>query len=112
MLHASRSHRSAPQKFEEAVRQEAETLAAEAQVRAPGALGETVEIMDVSRGPHPAYAIGTSHPVGRHIEFGRAALRIFLADAAFLGALAGCQNRLRNVVLAALKGEKILISDW
>ncbi|MGI8853944.1 MAG: hypothetical protein ACR2GC_11790 [Methyloceanibacter sp.] len=88
------------------MRQEAETLAAEARVRAPGALGQSVEIRDVSHGSRPAYAIGTPHPAGCHIEFGRAALRIFLADAAFLGALAGCQNRLRNVVLAALKGRK------
>jgi hypothetical protein len=68
MLHASRSHRSAPQKFEEAVRQEAETLAAEARGRAPGALGQSVEIRDESCGTRPAYAKGTPHPAGRHIE--------------------------------------------
>ncbi|MGH6791716.1 MAG: HK97 gp10 family phage protein [Methyloceanibacter sp.] len=98
---------SAPQKFEEAVRQEAETLAAEARERAPGALGQSVEIRDVSRGSRPAYAIGTPHPAGRHLEFGTARrptspwlMPLFWARSPAV------KNRLRNVVMAALKAGK------
>jgi len=104
---ASRWYRSAPQKFEEAVRQEAETLAAEARGRAPGALGETIEIRDVSRGARPAYAIGTPHPAGRHLEFGtaRRSASPWLMPL-FWARSPATKNRLRNVVLAALKAGK------
>jgi hypothetical protein len=61
-----------PQDFARSVRQEAEALAAAARDAAPDALGQTVEIRDESRGERPAFAIGTAHPAGRHIEFGTA----------------------------------------
>jgi hypothetical protein len=52
------------------LRIEAEALAAEARAAAPGALGETVEVVDQSHGETPAYAVGTAHPAGRFTEFG------------------------------------------
>ncbi|MGV1013704.1 MAG: HK97 gp10 family phage protein [Methyloceanibacter sp.] len=95
---------TAPEKFAQAVRQEAETLAAEARERAPGELGQSVEIRDVSRVSRPAYAIGTPHPAGRFLEFGTARrpaspwlMPLFWARSPSV------KDRLRKVVLAALK---------
>ena len=49
---------------------EAERLAAGAAENAPGRLGETVEVIEESRGDRPAFAIGTAHRAGRFLEYG------------------------------------------
>ncbi|MGA7456554.1 MAG: HK97 gp10 family phage protein [Methyloceanibacter sp.] len=63
---------SAPEAVKATLREEAEAIAAEARARAPGKLANTIEIVDESRGLKPAYAVGTSDPAGRFIEFGTA----------------------------------------
>jgi hypothetical protein len=76
-------------------------------------LGQSVEIRDVSRGARPAYAIGTPHPAGRHIEFGTALRPAFpWLMPLFWARSPAVKNRLRNGVLAALKAGKILIAVW
>ena len=45
-------------------------IAEDARRRAPGELGQTVEVIDDSRAMRPAYATGTAHPAARHLEFG------------------------------------------
>jgi hypothetical protein len=52
------------------LRAEAEALAAEARARAPGALGESIEILDQGRADSPAFAVGTRDRAGRYIEQG------------------------------------------
>jgi hypothetical protein len=61
-----------PAAIKEALRNEAEAIAAEARARAPGEVADTVEIVDESRGLKLAYAIGTADPAGRFIELGTA----------------------------------------
>ncbi len=61
-----------PAAVKDALRNEAEAIAAEARTRAPGGLADTVEIVDESRGPKLAYAVGTADPAGRFIEQGTA----------------------------------------
>jgi len=61
---------SASEPIKDALRREAEAIAAEARARAPAELADTIEIGYESRGLNPAYAIGTRHPAGRLIEFG------------------------------------------
>ena len=56
----------------QALHAEAVAIAAEARARAPGALGESIEIIDQSRGDSPAFAVGTRDPAGRFIEHGTA----------------------------------------
>jgi hypothetical protein len=56
----------------DALRREAEALAAQARVEALPGLAGTVEIVDESRGTGIAYAIGTPAPEAHAIEFGTA----------------------------------------
>ena len=53
-----------------ALRQEADTIAADAARAAPGRLGETVEVIDESRGDRLSVAVGTAHRAGRFLEHG------------------------------------------
>jgi hypothetical protein len=52
------------------LRHEAEAIAAEAARAAPGRLGETVEVIDESRGDRLSVAVGTAHRAGRFLEHG------------------------------------------
>jgi HK97 gp10 family phage protein len=61
---------SAPQPIKTALRTEAEAIAEEARGQAPDKLGQTIEVVDDSRGKRSAYAIGSSHPAARFLEFG------------------------------------------
>jgi hypothetical protein len=61
---------SAAEPIKDALRGEAEAIAAEARARAPSGLAGTIEVVDESRGLKPGYAIGTVEPAGRLIEFG------------------------------------------
>ena len=61
---------AAPQPIKAVLRTEAEAIAADARRAAPGELGQTVEVIDDSREMRLAYAIGTSDPAGRFLEFG------------------------------------------
>jgi HK97 gp10 family phage protein len=60
------------QPLKAALRAEAEAIAADARNAAPGELGQTVEVIDDSRETRLTYAIGTSDPAGRFLEFGTA----------------------------------------
>jgi hypothetical protein len=55
---------------DDTLRREAEAIAEDAARAAPGRLGQTVEVIDESRGEVSVYAVGTSHPAGRFIEHG------------------------------------------
>jgi hypothetical protein len=59
-----------PRRFKETLRAETEAMAAEARRQAPAELAQSIEVRDVSRGTTPAYTVGTSHPLGRILEFG------------------------------------------
>jgi HK97 gp10 family phage protein len=59
-----------PRRFKEAVRAEAEAIAAEARREAPGELGQSIEVKDASQGTTLAYTISTPDPLGRILEFG------------------------------------------
>jgi hypothetical protein len=61
---------AAPEPIKAALRTEADAIAAEARRGAPGVLGDTVEVIDDSRGTRPAYIIGSSHPAARLLEYG------------------------------------------
>jgi hypothetical protein len=52
------------------LRHEADELAAEAARAAPGHLGATVEVRDVSLGDSIAFAVGTPERAARYIESG------------------------------------------
>jgi HK97 gp10 family phage protein len=54
----------------ETLRRAAETVAAEAARAAPGRLGETVDVIDESRGDRTSFAVGTAHRAGRFLEYG------------------------------------------
>lgn len=56
----------------QALREQAEAIAAEARAEAPRGLADTVEAIDESRGEGIAYAIGTPDPAGHALEFGTA----------------------------------------
>lgn len=92
------------QAFAEAVRREAESLAETARAEAPGMLGETVEIRDESRKERPAYAVGTSHPAARNLEFGtqRRPATPWLMPL-FWARSHAVKDRLRKIVTAALR---------
>jgi len=93
-----------PQDVEEALRAEADAIAEEARRGAPGELGQTVEVVDTGRGEAPAYAIGTTHPAGRFIEFGtvRRPATPWLWPV-FQGRSRGIKHKLGKVVVAAFK---------
>jgi hypothetical protein len=59
-----------PQALKDAGRSEAEVIARDAARGAPGNLGRTVEVKDVSHGDVIAYAVGTDDPAGRFVEYG------------------------------------------
>ena len=62
--------RALPQALKDTARKEAEAMAREAARGAPGDLGRTVEVRDMSHGNRIAYAVGTAHPAGRFVEYG------------------------------------------
>ena len=95
---------AAPQPVKASLRAEAEAIAEDARRRAPGDLGQTVEVIDDSRGMRPAYAIGTAHPAARHLEFGtvRRPATPWLWPA-FRARSAGVKTRLRKLIAAAFK---------
>ena len=61
---------SAPEAFKQALREEAEAIAAEARREAPGELARTIDVVDVSKGERLGFAIGTTDPAGLAAEFG------------------------------------------
>jgi HK97 gp10 family phage protein len=95
---------SAPQPIKAALRTEAEAIAEDARGRAPGKLGQTVETIDDSRGTRSAYAIGSSHPAARFLEFGtaRRPATPWLWPV-FRARSAGVKSKLRKLVAAAFK---------
>ena len=95
---------AAPQPLKQILRAEAEALAEEARQNAPGELGRSVEVRDVSRGTRHEYAIGTPDPAGRYLEFGTA--RRPAAPwlwSVFRARLPGIKQRLRKLAAAAPK---------
>lgn len=62
--------RRVPKRVEDSLRGDADALAGEAARAAPGNLGPTVEVRDVSRGDKIAFAVGTPHEAARFIEYG------------------------------------------
>lgn len=60
----------APEPIKSTLQGEAVAVAEEARRAAPGELGQTVEIVDRSRGTRLAYAIGTAHRAGPFLEYG------------------------------------------
>ena len=95
---------AAPQAFKATLRDEAEALAEEARRDAPGELGRTVEVRDLSQGMRLAYAIGTPDPLGRFLEFGtaRRPATPWLWPV-FRARLPGIKHSLRKVAAAASK---------
>jgi HK97 gp10 family phage protein len=93
-----------PQDVKEALQAEAEAIAEEARRAAPDELGPTVEVIDQSRDMKPAYAIGTTHPAGRFIEFGtvRRPATPWLWPV-FQAHSRGIKHKLGKVVAAAFK---------
>jgi len=59
-----------PKRFKDTLRRDAARLAGEAADAAPGHLGATVEMRDVSRGEKIAFAVGTPHGAARFTECG------------------------------------------
>jgi hypothetical protein len=88
----------------EALRKEAEALAAEARAGAPAGLAQSVEIRDESRGTGIAYAIGTPDPAGPALEFGtvRTAASPWLLPV-FRARRGVVNDVLRNAVQAAFR---------
>jgi len=62
--------RGLPQALKDTARHEAEAIAKEVARGAPGDLGRTVEVTDMSHGSRIAYAVGTALPAGRFVEYG------------------------------------------
>ena len=95
---------SALQPIKASLLAEAEAIAEHARSEAPGELGQTVEVVDNSRGMRPAYAIGTAHPAARHREFGtvRRPATPWLWPA-FRARSAGVTTKLRKLIVAAFK---------
>ena len=88
----------------EALRKEAEALAAEARAEAPVGLAQSIEVRDESRGTRIAYAIGTPDPAGPALEFGT----VRKAASPWLLPVFGAQRSvvndvLRNAVQAAFR---------
>jgi hypothetical protein len=90
--------------LKETLRSEAEAIAEEARSAAPGDLGRSVEVVDVSLETRPAYAIGTQDPVGRFLEFGtvRRPASPWLLPV-FRAHLPGLKDKLGKIVAAPLK---------
>jgi HK97 gp10 family phage protein len=93
---------AAPEPIKEALRREAEAIAEAARASAPAELGQTIEIVDQSRGLKPAFAIGTADSAGRFIEFGTARRRAepWLWPA-FRARLPAVKHELRKLISAA-----------
>ena len=83
------------------LRREADAIAADAARAAPGALGQTVDVIDESRGEQIAYAIGTAHRAGPFVEYGtiRRPATPWLGPA-FRAHLRGIKHSLRNILRA------------
>lgn len=98
---------SAPQPIKAALQTEAEAIAEDARRGAPGDLGQTVEVIDESRGTSFAYAIGTARPAARHVEFGtaRRPATPWLWPV-FRARSAGVKPKLRKLVAAAFKNSR------
>jgi bacteriophage HK97-gp10 putative tail-component len=94
----------APKELRRVVLQEAQAIAAEARNHAPGELGESVEVKDVSRGTRLAYAIGTPEPAGHYLEYGTARRHAtpWLMPA-FRGRLPRIKHALGRMVATALR---------
>lgn len=95
---------AAPQAFKLTLRDEAEALAQAARNAAPGDLGRTVEVRDLSHAMKLAYGAGTPDPAGRFLEFGTvlrpASPRLWPI---FRAPLPGIKQRVRKVAAAASK---------
>lgn len=93
-----------PKDVRRVLRREAEKIAEDAARAAPGKLGGTVEIKDVSRGEKIAYAVGSAHRAARFVEYGtvhqRAAPWLFPA---FRARLPRIKQNLTNTLVAALR---------
>jgi HK97 gp10 family phage protein len=95
---------AAPVAIKDALRREAEAIAQAARAGAPGRLGETVEIVDQSRGLKLDYAIGTAQPAGRFLEFGTVRRRATpWLWPAFRARLPGVKYELRQLIVTAFK---------
>jgi hypothetical protein len=95
---------SAPEAFKQALREEAEAIAAEARREAPGELARTIDVVDVSKGERLGFAIGTTDPAGLAAEFGtlkRPAMPWLWPI--FRARLPAIKDRLRKLALAPLK---------
>lgn len=62
--------RAVPDALKDTGRNEAEVIARDAARGAPGNLGGSVEVKDVSHGDMTAFAVGTPEPAGRFVEYG------------------------------------------
>ncbi len=98
---------AAPQPLQAALRVEADAIAEEARQVAPGQLGQTVEVIDQSRGTRLAYAVGTRHRAGRYLEFGtsRRPATPWLWPI-FRARSPGVKHNLRRLVAAAFKAAR------
>ena len=95
---------SAPEAFKKALREEAEAIAAEARREAPGEIGRTIEVEDVSQGERLAFAVGTTDPAGRAAEVGTLTQPATPWLWPILKArLPGIKDKLRKVAIAPLK---------
>ena len=106
---------AAPEPIKEALRREAEAIAEAARASAPGELGQTIEIVDQSRGLKPAFAIGTADSASRFIEFGtaRRPATPWLWPA-FWACSPSVKHKLRRLISSAFKGGTrcCLIAFW
>ena len=77
-------------------------VTADAAWEAPGRLGETVEMIDESRGESTVFAVGTAHRAGRFLEYGtvRRPAAPWLWPV-FRARLPGVKRSLRNSVRAS-----------
>ncbi|MGH6737324.1 MAG: hypothetical protein ACRECX_14800 [Methyloceanibacter sp.] len=64
-----------PAAVKNSLRRDAEAVAAAAARAAPGDLGRTVEVRDISDRERMAYAVGTPHRAGRFLEYGTVRMR-------------------------------------
>ncbi len=69
-LRARLARAAAPEPFKKALREEAETLAAELRREAPAELAAGIEVKDVSQGDRLGFSVGTADPAGRALELG------------------------------------------
>jgi hypothetical protein len=93
-----------PQAFKQTLGGEADSLAQEVRSAAPGELGRTVEVRDLSDGMKLTYRVGTPDPAGRFLEFGTVRLPASpWLWPIFRARLPGIKQRLRKIAVAALK---------